>query len=175
MNGIDIAPDGSVTITEHVKELVYDIQNKAHLTGRSRESEGTRNYESASDMKANDDEDSLYQIKRSLSTAFATLTSLLGEYISATDTVSGNLLYENIDAEGELAISLKVPSNYNRAALESMAKNIHAYLVDMSLGEWFAITDKEDAELYITKAGTDMENVRVSLYRRVRPERPSYV
>lgn len=31
-----------LTVTQQVKELVYDIQNKAYLTGQAREAEGKR-------------------------------------------------------------------------------------------------------------------------------------
>ena len=40
----------TLTVTQQVKELVYDIQNKAYLTGQAREAEGKKNYEAASNM-----------------------------------------------------------------------------------------------------------------------------
>ena len=46
-----------LTVTQQVKELVYDIQNKAYLTGQAREAEGKKNYEAASNMQASDDEE----------------------------------------------------------------------------------------------------------------------
>lgn len=32
----------TLTVTQQVKELIYDIQNKAYLTGQAREAEGKR-------------------------------------------------------------------------------------------------------------------------------------
>ena len=69
----------TLTVTQQVKELVYDIQNKAYLTGQAREAEGKKNYEAASNMQASDDEENSYQIRRSLANAFSSLKSLLGE------------------------------------------------------------------------------------------------
>ena len=51
---------------------------------------------------------------------------------------------------------------------------IHSYLVDMALGEWFAITSPEDANAYIQHSGVSLENVKRALYKRSRPERPTY-
>lgn len=43
----------TITLTLYVSELVYDIQNKTYLTGRSRRT-GT-NHEEVANMQANDD------------------------------------------------------------------------------------------------------------------------
>ena len=60
----------TLTVTQQVKELVYDIQNKAYLTGQAREAEGKKNYEAASNMQVSDDEENSYQIRRSLESIF---------------------------------------------------------------------------------------------------------
>ena len=41
----------TLTVTQQVKELVYDIQNKAYLTGQAREAAG-KSYQVASNMQA---------------------------------------------------------------------------------------------------------------------------
>ena len=69
----------NLVITEEVKELIYDIQNKAYLTGQAREAEGKKTYEAASNMQASDDDENSYQVRRSLANAFSSLKSLLGE------------------------------------------------------------------------------------------------
>ena len=60
-----------LTITEEVKELIFDIQNKTHLTGQAREAEGKKPYQAASNMQASDEEENSYQIRRSLVNAFS--------------------------------------------------------------------------------------------------------
>ena len=69
----------TLTVTQQVKELVYDIQNKAYLTGQAREAAG-KSYQVASNMQASDDDENSYQIRRSLANAFSSLKSLLGEW-----------------------------------------------------------------------------------------------
>ena len=54
----------------------------------------------------------------------------------------------------------------------ALGNGIHAYLVDMALGDWFAITNKEDAQTYVAHSAVSLENVKRALYKRSRPERP---
>ena len=77
-----------LTVTQRVKELIFDVQNKAYLTGQAREAEGKKTYEAASNMQASDDVENSYQIRRSLANAFSALKSLLGEYLSENSTTS---------------------------------------------------------------------------------------
>ena len=106
--------------------------------------------------------------------AFAMLKSLLGEYLSEDKTTSDNLINNEIDNDGTLTLSFELPSNYNNASADSLGNSIHAYLVDMALGDWFAITNKEDADTYISHSAVSLENVKRALYKRSRPERPTY-
>ena len=164
----------TLTVTQKVEELVYDIQNKAYLTGQAREAEGKKNYEAASNMQASDDDENSYQIRRSLANAFSSLKSLLGEYLSEDKSTSNNLINGEIDNDGELTLAFELPSNYNNASADSLGNGIHAYLVDMALGDWFAITNKEDADTYVAHSALSLENVKRALYKRGRPERPVY-
>ena len=91
----------TLTVTQQVKELVYDIQNKAYLTGQAREAAG-KSYQVASNMQASDDDENSYQIRRSLANAFSSLKSLLGEYLNEDNTTSDNLMDEEIDNNGKL-------------------------------------------------------------------------
>lgn len=163
-----------LTVTQQVKELVYDIQNKAYLTGQAREAEGKKGYEAASNMQASDDTENSYQIRRSLANAFASLKSLLGEYLAEDVTTSDNLIQTQIDNDGVLTLAFELPSNYNNSSADSLGKGIHSYLVDMALGEWFTITNKEDAATYIEHSTVSLETVKRALYKRSRPERPTY-
>lgn len=163
----------TLTVTLEVKELVYDIQNKAYLTGQAREA-GGMGYQEASNMQASDDDENSYQIRRSLANAFSSIKSLLGEYLSEDNTTSDNLVYEEIDNDGQLSLEFLLPSNYNNASADSLGNGIHAYLVDMALGDWFTITNKSDASTYIEHSALSLENVKRALYKRSRPERPTY-
>ncbi len=164
----------TLTVTQQVKELIYDIQNKSYLTGQAREADGKTNYEAASNMQASDDTENSYQIRRSLANAFSSLKSLLGEYLNEDKTTSDNLINSEIDGDGELKLAFQLPSNYNNASSDSLGNGIHSYLVDMALAEWFTITNKPDADTYISHSTVSLETVKRALYKRSRPERPTY-
>lgn len=66
-----------LAITLYMSELVYDFQNKAFLTGRSRKTDATA--ELASNMQASDDEEDLNQTLRSIQGAYGTLLSALSD------------------------------------------------------------------------------------------------
>ena len=163
-----------LTVTQRVKELIFDVQNKSYLTGQAREAECKKTYEAASNMQASDDVENSYQIRRSLANAFSALKSLLGEYLSENSTTSDNLINQEIDNDGVLKLVFELPSNYNNASADSEANGIHPKLQDMALGDSFAITNKEDAETYIAHAKVSLENVKRALFKRSRPERPIY-
>lgn len=109
----------TLTVTQQVKELVYDIQNKAYLTGQAREAAG-KSYQVASNMQASDDDENSYQIRRSLANAFSSLKSLLGEYLNEDNTTSDNLMDEEIDNNGKLSLEFLLPSNYNNASADAL-------------------------------------------------------
>lgn len=163
----------TLTVTLEVKELMYDIMNKAYLTGQAREA-GDLGYEAASNMQASEDNENSYQLRRSLANAYSSLKSLLGEYLNESRTTSTNKVQNEIDADGQLTLAFLLPSNYNNASADSLGNGIHAYLVDMALAEWFTITNKNDAADYLTHSTASLEIVKRALYKRSRPTRPTY-
>lgn len=162
-----------ITITEQVKELIFDIQNKAYITGQTRESADS-NYEIASNMQIPDDNNALYQIRRTLSTAFSTLKSHISEYLTEDTINSDNLIPEDIDDNDALTIKLQMPANYNNASVDNISDSVHSYLVNSALAAWFLITNKEESQSYSTMAAASLDNILKSLCKRNRPERPIY-
>ena len=163
----------TLTVTQEVKELMYDIMNKAYLTGQAREA-GGMTYEASSNMQASEDNENSYQLRRSLANAFGSLKSLLGEYLDEDKTSSNDRIPTEIDNDGQLVLAFKLPSNYNNASADSLGNGIHAYLVDMALYEWFTITNKADAQDYLNHSTASLETVKRALYKRSRPTRPTY-
>lgn len=163
-----------LTITEEVKELIFDIQNKTHLTGQAREAEGKKPFQAASNMQASDEEENSYQIRRSLENAFSSLKSQLCEWLQEDRTMSDNRVVAEIDNDGQLVLVFKMPLNYNVASVDSLGDGIHSYLVNTTIAEWFTITNKEDAEAYVAYSAISLENIKRALYKRIRPKRPTY-
>jgi|GEM_PF-277214 len=164
----------TLSVTIEVSEVIFDVMNKAYLTGQAREAQNANAYEAASNMQASDDDDNSYQLRRSLANAFSALKSLLGEYLDESVTTSNNILNKEIDEDGKLVLGFRLPSNYNSASADSLGNGIHSYLVDMILGEWFTITNKDDAKDYMAHTAISLEVVKRALYKRSRPVRPQH-
>lgn len=163
----------AITVTQQVKELVFDIRNKSYLTGQAREAGGL-DYKAASNMQASEDSDNIYQIKRSIANYFSTLKSTLGEYLDEDNSTSDNVIPEEIENDGQLTLAFKLPSNYNNASADALGDGIHSYLVDMSVYDWFVITNKADAQDYLNHSAISLDAVKRALYKRSRPDRPTY-
>ena len=154
------------SISHDLNEIIYDIQNKTYLTGRSRH-DGT-NHEQVANMQANDDEESANQILRSVSIAFNTLKTKLGEYID-NNVLSGN--NELLTRDSTLAIDLQMPSNYNNATTDTIASAAHQYIVSTTVAEWFAITNKPDSQQYTALADVCLKVISEAINKRLRPVR----
>lgn len=163
-----------VTVTLEVREIVYDIQNKTFLTGRSREAQNSKNYEEASHIQVSDDSEYSYQIRRSISNAFSFIKNQLADYLDDNISVADNLLKEAVDSDGQLTLQLIMPSNFNLSATDNIGAAIHAYIVNRAIADWFIISDKEDAADYTSLAAEALESAKRALCKRKRPVRPSF-
>jgi hypothetical protein len=152
----------TATVTLYVSELVFDIQNKAHLTGRSRDN--AQDPSLAANMQASDDDNE--QIYRSIGNAFAQLKTTLSEYLQETGTTGDNIL--NTSSE-KLVLTLSVPENFNLAAINAVTAAAHQYLVSIALFDWFTITDKADAADYAKLASDAVDSINEAINKRVRP------
>lgn len=155
-----------VTIKIDISELVYDIQNKTYLTGRSR-SDG-KNYRQVALMQANNDDENLNQIMRSIENAFARVQSELSEVLDVEQVESRNTL--SLDGNAKELV-LYMPSNFNTAATNSIGAAIHQFIVGAATAEWFMITNKSDSEDYNKLSQTSLEMLREALSKRIRPKR----
>lgn len=158
----------TIDINLDLNEMVYDIQNKTYLTGKSRHD--GENHEQVANMQANDDEENANQVFRSIATAFANLKMKLGEYLDLQHTTATNTL---IGIDTKLNLSLNMPSNYNNSTIDTVAAAAHQYIVSMAIYDWFVITDKKDAEEYSSLADLSLKIISEAVSKRVRPQRPS--
>ena len=156
----------TLTVTLYLSELLYDVQNKTYLTGRSRQT--GNNHEEVAHMQANEDEENENQILRSLGNAFANLKTKLSEYIEESGTTATNKL---LSKNGTIHLALVMPSNFNQATSETISAALHQYLVNTAIGDWFTITNKNDATDYVTLAAANLEELREAVNKRVRPKR----
>lgn len=156
----------TIKIDLDMSEIIYDIQNKTYLTGKCRRVEG--NHELVANMQANDDEENANQVLRSVSMAYATLKTKLGEYLQEAATTSSNTL---LSASDSLSLTLLMPSNYNLSTVSTVTSAAHQYIVSSAVVDWFTITHKTDAGEYSTLAETSLKILIEAVSKRSRPQR----
>lgn len=149
-----------------MSELIYDIQNKTYLTGRS--AENGSNSSHVANMQANDDDENAAQILRSITMAFSVLRSRFSEYIESNDISSTN---DPLNVTEDLSITLKMPSNFNSAVAKTLGETAHQFIVAKAIADWFAITAKGETADYTAVAEESLRILEDSLCKRSRPVR----
>lgn len=159
----------TITITLSANELLYDIENKAFLTGRSRE-DGA-NYAAVSKMQAGDTDEDRNQMLRCIYNSIATLRNHIMEWVADANTSSAT---DTLDTTSSAyTIVFQLPSNYNTSANSTIAQAMHQYVVNSALAEWFSMTAKEEATDYYTLAAANLQQVKDASFKRLRPTKPT--
>lgn len=156
-----------VTITLHMSELLYDIDNETWLVGESQFN--GENRQAVSLMQSGEDEESRNHILRDISTAIGNLSSALKEYQFAGNEHSSNLL---LSADDDIVVSLAMPGNFDISSVSALTEAIHQYIVNFAISRWFGATAKDEAARYSESAAAYLSQVREIVGRRVRPGRP---
>ena len=159
----------TITITLNKDELLYDIENKAWLTGRSRED--GNNFAAVSKMQAGDETADRNQMLRCISNAVASLRNNIAEWLS--DAASTSAVNTLITDSAAYTIVMQMPMNYNTSENATLAAAMHQYVVNTSLAEWFNMTAKDEVTDYFTLAAANLQQVREASLKRVRPTRPT--
>lgn len=187
----------NLLIQQFVSEIVFDIRNKAFLTGKSRKE---KDASIIANMQASDDEEDMAQLARSVQSAYGTMLTKLSDYVinsatfektvdpSATNPTSNmvtvtttkfntgdNILCWDSTTQAftpeTLFIVLAMPGNYNLATEQTIAYAMHNYIVNKGVAEWFAITNKEDAGDYLKMSEINIQEIYEAINKRVRPDR----
>lgn len=179
----------SLSITLYLSEILYDIRNKAFLTGRSRETADNQAQISWSQLSG--DEPEMGQIMRSVESALAVVQTKLAPYLE--EITRERILREHhppcmphpeelieLPAEDDVlmrfednAITLKLlmPDNYNQAFVPALSSSIHNFIVAAVLGEWFVISHPNEAKAYLQWAEGESANIKACLEKRIKPIR----
>lgn len=155
-----------VTATIVMDELLYDIMNETFLRGRTIQNDS--NYKEVASMFASVDEENQDKILRSIKKAFSEVKTELAEYLSENGLTTDNTL---IAADKDLVLSLTMPSNFNEAATAGIAEAVHDYIRNTAVSEWYLVTNKADAQDYVSLAARSLESIRKSVSKRSRPMR----
>lgn len=165
----------NLTVKIQTKELKFAIMNKTHVTARSLQAAGKLNYEAAAHMQASEDEENSYELIRAINNAIAETKVELGEYLSEETTETSNLVNSSVENGDEVDLEFSLPSNYNSAAADALGGGIHEFIVGRSIYEWYRQTCPEIADACKVDAETALERAKKALYKRSRPNRPSYM
>ena len=156
----------NIALKLSVAEIIYDIQNKTYLTGKS-VADGS-NHGHVANMQANDDDENAAQIMRSVTTAYAVLKNRLSEYIDEIGSTSNN---DCLTEDGDITLTLKMPSNFNSGMAETIGKTAHDFIVASAVADWFAITAKGETIDYKSVADESLRMLDQSISKRKRPVR----
>lgn len=165
-----------LTITLYKSELIYEVQNKTYLTGRSRHN--GENHEQVANMQAGNDDEHLNQILRSLGSAFSELKTRLADFIELDEdqtTASNKLLASFTDADNannKLEIDLVMPANYNTATADAISSACHNFVVNTAVADWYTLTAPAEAAPYASLAAVNIQQIRDAANKRRAPERP---
>lgn len=160
-------PSGELSLS--MPEIIYDVQNKTYLTGRSR-AEG-ENHRQVANMQANNDDSNLNQILRSAQSAISLLMQELGEWILPESALPTNTHIPN--PQESVVIKVEYPANFNSAMVRGLVDAAHQFIVAFAVAEWFSITNKADAAQYTAMANEALKSVGKAMSKRVRPSRPT--
>ena len=165
-----------LNITLYKSELIYEVQNKTYLTGKSRHN-GT-NHEQVANMQAGNDDEHLNQILRSLGSAFSELKTKLADFIELDEdqAATNNKLLESFtDADSDnnkLEIDLVMPANYNTATADAISSACHNFVVNTAVADWYTLTAPAEAAPYASLAAVNIQQIRDAANKRMAPERP---
>ena len=155
-----------LTISLKMSELIYDIQNKTYLTGRSLEND--TNNAHVANMQANDDDENAAQILRSITMAVSVLRNRLAEYLDTTDLSSDNV---SLEVTENFSLTLKMPSNFNASVTRTIGEAAHQFIVATAITDWFAITAKGETTDYSKVAEQSLKVLEEAICKRSRPKR----
>lgn len=158
----------NINIHIEPREILFDVMNKTHLAG-DLFAKKSKNEEIASLIQASDDADIIYQLNRSITSAINTVYITLNEIIDEHYDKSVNLINQAVESGNTLVIPIKLTSNYDDSCIESISGLIHDYAVCRAVAEWYVITNKDDANIYVTFANDAITNLQKVMYKRVRP------
>ncbi len=158
----------SISIKLFLSEIIYDVQDAAYLTGRSRQTGA--NHEEVAHIQAGDDDEERNKLLRSIGNAIGILKSRMSEYLGLNISAFTDALQTG---EGVIEIILSMPMNFDDAAISAITGEMHQYIVNTTIAEWLTITDKNDAKEYFDFATLNLANIRDSLHKRTRPVRSS--
>lgn len=158
-----------ITVTLKKKELLYDIDNIAYITGDILgDADTTPKYRS--DVQATREAWGRNMIERSLDRAFYHLIARLTAYTKSDVDEEKSITDEPVNKE-EYVLHLYVPEEVSEENIAGVACAAHNYLVYSALCDWFEKLKKDERDLYLFKLKEEMDMIKHYLTLRTKPMR----
>ena len=159
----------NVTIVLNRAEILGDVINAAHVTGRRLFVPGQE--EKAADIQTPEEGVDKYIVARAMSAALANVRSRCARYLTAGRLMDDDRLE---DVEGDYVLNLAMPDRWNYGATTQLTSLMHAHVADYCIYSIFEKTNPQEAEQYLTRAADELDRIKGVLELRTAPvRRPS--
>jgi hypothetical protein len=158
----------SITITLIREEIMSDVVNAAHITGRRLNVAGSE--EKASDIQTPEEGVDKYVVARAMTEGLSAVRKECGRYLNMGRTVDDNRLE---DVTGNYILTLDMPDRWNYGAMTRLTSLANAYVRDYCIYSIFEKTNPEEAANYLAKANISLSEIKPVLEMRTAPVRRS--
>lgn len=158
----------TITITLKREEIMADVVNAAHVTGRRLNVAGSE--EKASDIQTPDEGADKYIVARAMGEGLSAVRKECGRYLSTGRTTDDNQLE---DVNGDYTLALDMPDRWNFGATSRLTNLANAYVRDWCIYNIFEKTNPNEAANYLSKANTELSEIKPVLEMRISPVRTS--
>lgn len=158
----------TITITLKREEIMADVVNAAHVTGRRLNVAG--NEEKASDIQTPEEGVDKYIVARAMQEGLSAVRKECGRYLSTGRVTDSNDLE---DVAGDYELALDMPDRWNFGATSQLTSLANAYVRDWCIYNIFEKTNPDEAASYLSKANTSLSGIKPVLEMRTAPVRRS--
>lgn len=157
-----------VTITLKRAEIMADVVNAAHITGRRLNVSGGD--EQASDVQTPEDGVDKYVVARAMQEGLSTVRKECGRYLNMGRLNDDNQLE---DVTGDYLLTLDMPDRWNYGATSHLTNLANGYVRDWCIYSIFEKTNPNEAAHYLEKANAELSGIKPVLEMRTDPVRRS--
>lgn len=158
----------TITITLKREEIMGDVVNVAHITGRRLNVAGAE--EKASDIQTPEEGVDKYVVARAMQEGLSAVRKECGRYLNMGRLVDDNQLE---DVTGNYILALDMPDRWNYGATSHLTSLANAYVRDWCIYSIFEKTNPEEAANYLGKANVSLSSIKPVLEMRTAPVRRS--
>ena len=156
----------SVIITLKKDEIMADVVNAAHITGRRLNVAGGE--EKASDIQTPEEGVDKYVVARAMIEGLSAVRKECGRYLNSGRLTDDNSLE---DVTGDYELKLNMPDRWNFGATSRLTSLANAYVRDWCIYNIFEKTNPSEAANYLTKASLSLAEIKPILEMRLAPVR----